>query len=208
MQDTLGILDNFFTTELAVTIYSIHKGDGNLADRISLRLCCDGQRHLHGEPSGVGALKQLLQHAALIQSEAASQIADARAEHGVGKDVCALAGELALQIPAIYTSITGISGAGDDIVVTLGALGDHLRDELGVMAEVGIHDYDVVPLRELESVNICGAEAELSSPCLQLHMWRIGLDQLLCDILSSVGRAVIDDYEFPVDISMRLKTRG
>lgn len=201
LQNALGIFHNLLAAELAVAIHSVDEGDGHLSDREALGLGRNSQSHLHGETTDVRALEQLLQHVPLVQPEGTGQVAHAGAQHGVGKDVGALGGKLALEVPAVNTTVAGIAGARDDVVVAGLLLGNHLGDELGVVAEVGVHDNDVVALGELEAVNVGGTESELACAGLQLHMGSVELDELGGDILGAVGRTVVDDYEFPVDVS-------
>ena len=54
------------------------------------------------------------------------------------------------QIPAIDTAITSIPRPCHDIVVLRRLLADHLRYELGVMAEIGVHDNYEVTSSELD----------------------------------------------------------
>lgn len=76
-----------------------------------------------------------------------------------------------------------------------------MRDELGVVREVGVHDDDKVARNELEAVHVGGSETELACSRLQLDMGSIGFDELVRDFLCAVGGAVVDDNEFPVEFA-------
>jgi hypothetical protein len=68
------------------------------------------------------------------------------------------------------------------------------------MREIGVHDDDEVSGRELEPVDVGRTETELAGSCVQFDVrGAVGLDQLLCDILGSVGGAVVYDEDFPVE---------
>ena len=71
-----------------------------------------------------------------------------------------------------------------------------------MVGEIGIHDNHKVASRELQAVDICRSESELSSARLQQDLvGAISLDELLSDVLSAVGRSVVDDDEFPIEIA-------
>jgi hypothetical protein len=73
-------------------------------------------------------------------------------------------------------------------------LGDHLRDEFGVVREVGVHDYYVVAGAELQTVDVGGSEAELACARVEVDMWGVDFGELLGDGLGAVGRGVVDYY--------------
>lgn len=73
-----------------------------------------------------------------------------------------------------------------------------------MVAEVGVHDDDEVARRELQAVHVCRSQTQLPCAWLQDYMRGICLDQLLCYDLCSVGRAVIDDYEFPFQVTAKV----
>jgi hypothetical protein len=71
-----------------------------------------------------------------------------------------------------------------------------------VVAEVGVHDNYVVSCRELQAVDVGGAEAEFAGSGLQFDVLGAdGGDELLCDFLGAVGGAVVDDDDFPVEVA-------
>jgi hypothetical protein len=74
-----------------------------------------------------------------------------------------------------------------------------------VVAEVGVHDDDEVARRELQAMDVCGAEAELAGAGLQLDAIAaaggvVGFLQSAGDGLGAVGAAVVDDDDFPVEV--------
>lgn len=71
-----------------------------------------------------------------------------------------------------------------------------------MVAEVGVHDDDIVAGRELQAVDVGGAEAEFACARLQFDVLGAdGGDELLCDFLGAVGRAVVDDDDFPIEVA-------
>jgi len=70
------------------------------------------------------------------------------------------------------------------------------------VAEVGVHDDDIVAGRELKTVDVRRAETEFACSGLQFDVLGAdGGDELLCDFLGAVGGAVVDDDDFPVEVS-------
>jgi hypothetical protein len=76
-----------------------------------------------------------------------------------------------------------------------------LGQEFGVVAEVGVHDDDIVACRELQAVDVGRAETEFACSRVQFDVLGAdGGDELLCDFLGAVGGAVVDDDDFPVEV--------
>lgn len=142
-----------------------------------------------------------MQDAFLVQAEAASEVTDTGAEDGVGKQVGAAADKLALEIPAKDAAVARVARAGDNVIVGRLLQRNHLRDELGVVAKVGVHDDDKVARRKLQAVDVGGAEAELAGARLEEDVRLVRLDQLVGDFLCSIGRSVVDNDELPVELA-------
>ena len=70
-----------------------------------------------------------------------------------------------------------------------------------MVAEVGVHDDDEVARDELQAVDVGGAEAQLAGASLEDDVGGVGLDELVGDVLGAVGRAVVDDDEFPIELA-------
>ncbi|KAI9148067.1 3-oxoacyl-(acyl carrier protein) reductase [Paramyrothecium foliicola] len=206
-EDTLGVADNLVAAQLGLAVQAVDEGDGHLGDGEAHGLGTDHQLHLEAVALALGAGNGLLQDALLVEAEAARQVADAGAEDGVGEQVGAAADELALEVPAEDAAVAGVAGARDDVVVGRLLQGDHLGDELGVVAEVGVHDDDEVARDELQAVDVGGAEAQLAGARLEDDVRGVGLDELLGDLLGAVGGAVVDDDDFPVKVAARKKER-
>lgn len=206
-QDALSILDNLLGAQFRVAVHTVDKGDGYLANGVPHRLGCYRQSHLHTETAHIGRLKELLEHRTLVEPETARQVAHARPQHGIGKDVGALAGELALEVPAVDAAAGLVARARHNVVVVFLLQRNHLRDELGVVAKVGVHDDDVVALGKLQAVDVGGAEPELARARLEDDVGSVGLDELLGDVLGAVGRAVVDDDELPIDVAVRTEPK-
>ena len=200
-QYTLGVLDNLVTTQLALAIHTINEGDGNLSNRAAHSLGANHHLHLEGISLAFGARNHLLQHTLLIQTEAARQVAHTRSQHGIREEIGSTAHKLALQVPAEHTAVASISGARDDVVVALRLDCDHLGDELGVVAEVGVHDDDEVAGDELQAVDVGGAEAKFARSGLEDDVGSVSFDKLEGDFLGAIGGTVVDDDEFPVEFA-------
>jgi hypothetical protein len=69
------------------------------------------------------------------------------------------------------------------------------------VAEVGVHDDDVVAFGELQAVHVRCAEAELARAGLEDDVRAVGFFELFRDCLGAVRGAVVDDYEFPVNVA-------
>lgn len=201
-QHTLGVLDNLVTTELAVAVDAVDKGNGYLGDRAPHSLGANHHLHLERVALALGARDDLVEHALLVEAEAARQIADAGAQDGVGEEVGAAGDELALEVPAVDAAVAGVAGARDDVVVALLLAGDHLGDELGVVGEVGVHDDDKVAGDELQAVDVGGSQAQLAGAGFEDDVRGVGLDELVGDFLGTVGGAVVDDDEFPFELAV------
>lgn len=72
-----------------------------------------------------------------------------------------------------------------------------------MVGEVCVHDDDKVSLGELEAMHVGGSQTEFARAGLEddalLGFGVVGGDELFGDILGSVGRAVVDDDDFPVE---------
>ena len=63
-------------------------------------------------------------------------------------------------VPAIDSTIASIACAGDHVKVAFLLLQDELGDELGVVAQVRVHDYDEVARGVLDPVHIGCTETQ------------------------------------------------
>lgn len=184
---SLGVLDNLVTTQLALAVHSVHERNGHLSNSAAHGLGANHHLHLERISLALRARNDLFQNALLVQAEAAREVADARPQHGVGKQVGAAADKLALQVPAKDAAVASVARAGDDVVAALLLQGNHLGDELGVVAEVGVHDDDEVARDELQAVDVGRSEAQLAGSSLEDDVGCVGLDELVGHVLRSVG---------------------
>lgn len=68
-----------------------------------------------------------------------------------------------------------------------------------MVAEVGVHDDDVVTRCELQAVDVGGAQAEFAGAWFQDDVvCAVERLELVGDFLGAVGGAVVDDDYFPV----------
>lgn len=184
-----------------LAVDTVDERDGDLGNCAAHGLCPDHQLHLESVALALRAGNDLLQHCLLVQPEAASQVADPRPQDGIGEQVRPAGHELALEVPAEDASVAGVAGARHDIVVLCLLQGHHLRDELGVVGEVGVHDDDEGTGDKLETVNVGGSEAKLAGAGLEEDVGSVGLDELVGDLLGAVGGAIVDDHEFPIKVA-------
>ena len=63
-------------------------------------------------------------------------------------------------VPAIDSTIASIACAGDHVKVAFLLLQDELGDELGVVAQVRVHDYDEVARGVLDPVHVSCTEPQ------------------------------------------------
>jgi hypothetical protein len=205
-QDSLRILHNLIPSQLTLPIHPIDKTNRHLRNRTPH--CLRPHHHLHLERVALTLRTEhdLLQHLLLIQPKTAREIAHAGPQNRIGKQIRAPADELPLQIPTVHAAIARVPRARDDVVASvrrqLLLLRDHPRDELRVVREVGVHDDDEGARGELQAVDIGRPKAELASAGLEEDVGGVGFCELVGDDLRSVGGAVVDDYEFPVEVSV------
>lgn len=71
-----------------------------------------------------------------------------------------------------------------------------------MVAEIGVHDDHEVPRRELETVDVGCSKTELAGSGLEDDV--VGAPyflELFCDFLGAIGGSVVDDDDFPVEVS-------
>lgn len=206
VENTLEVLDDLGSAELALAEEAIHKGNGALLDLVAHGLGADHHLHLEAVTLALSAGNDLLQHLLLVQTEATRQVADAGHQHDVGDQVGSARGELAEEVPAVNTTLdisaVRIPRAGDNIRVGLLLDSDHLGDELGVVAEVGVHDDDEVAGSKLQTVDVGGAQAELTLAGLKDNVFgAVKALELLADLEGTVRGAIVNDNNFPIQVA-------
>mmetsp|Transcript_33057 Transcript_33057/g.104592 ORF Transcript_33057/g.104592 Transcript_33057/m.104592 type:complete len:254 (-) Transcript_33057:78-839(-) len=107
-------------------------------------------------------LHDILQHVPLVQPEAPRKVRHSRIQQHLREVVGYPRCELTLQIPSSDTPAAAVPRAGNDVGVGAGLRRDKLRDELGMVAHVGIHKDDVVSLGLLQAIHVGRAEPELA----------------------------------------------
>ena len=70
-----------------------------------------------------------------------------------------------------------------------------------MVGEIRVHDYHVVAGSKLQAVYVCGSETQLAGAGFQEDMRSVSFRELVGNDLGSIGAAIVDDYEFPVQIS-------
>ncbi len=78
-----------------------------------------------------------------------------------------------------------------------------------MVGEVGVHDDDEGARGVLEAVDVGGAEAEFAGAGVEFYvLGAVGFDELFGDGLGAVGGAVVDDYDFPVELAGYMLVKG
>ena len=206
-QNTLEVLDNLRSTELGFAIETVDESDGTLRDLVAHGLGTDHHLHLEAVSLALGVEDNLLQHRLLVKTETARQVAHAGHQHDIRNQVRSARSELAEQVPAIDTALdvsaVGISGSGDNVGFGLLLDLDHLGDELGVVAEIGVHDNDEVAGNIFQAVHVRGSETKLALTGLQDNVFgAIELLELLRDLEGAVRGSVVDHNNLPIQLSI------
>lgn len=161
VENTLEVLDDLGSAKLALAKEAINKGNRALLDLITHGFGTDHHLHLEAVTLALSAGNNLLQHLLLVQTEATRQVADAGHQHDVGDQVGSARGKLAEEVPAVNSALdisaVRIPRASDNVRVGLLLDSNHLGDELGVVAEVGVHDNDEVAGGILQAVDVGGS---------------------------------------------------
>lgn len=80
---------------------------------------------------------------------------------------------------------------------------DHLRDELRVVAEVGVHDDNKVARGIFQAVDVSCTQTKLALTGLKDDVFRaIEVLELLRDLEGAVRGSVVDDNNFPIQLSI------
>lgn len=132
-----------------------------------------------------------------------------------------------MEIPAENTAVAKVPCAGYDIVVVFALQFNELWNEFGlqskkkcfvntfaiglhidncvetyVMTQIGIHNNDEIAICVFYAMNVCSSQAQFRcSRAQQNFILAVDLLQLLRNILSAVGTAIVDDNDFKVDIT-------
>lgn len=77
-----------------------------------------------------------------------------------------------------------------------------------MVGEVGVHDDYEVAGAVLQAVDVGCAEAELAFSGVQVDAAGVGFCELVGDELRAVWGGVVDDYEFPVEVSGMERVRN
>jgi hypothetical protein len=72
-----------------------------------------------------------------------------------------------------------------------------------MMGEIGVHDDNKIPSHKLKPVNIRSSETELSGARFEDDaVGAVSSDKLFRDLLGSVGGAIVNNNEFPVELAV------
>ena len=191
------------TPQFTLPIQPIHKRNRTLGNLESHRLRTHHHLHLETIPLAHSIVDNLLQHILLVQPKAPSQVAHTGHQHDISDEVRRARRELAEQVPAVHPALniaaTRIPRPADNVRVRLLLDLDHRGYELGMMAEVGVHDDHEIARGELQPVDVRRSESEFARARLEDDV--LGAPeslQLFRDFERAVRRAVVDNDHFPV----------
>lgn len=69
------------------------------------------------------------------------------------------------------------------------------------MAEIGIHEHNVIVLALVETVDVGGTETELAGAGSQNNLvGTVDPDEVLDAFLSAIGRGIVDNDDFHLDV--------
>lgn len=68
-----------------------------------------------------------------------------------------------------------------------------------MMAEIRIHNDYKVTSDELQAVNVCCTQSQLSSSRFEYHIFAVNIYQFFRDFLCTVRRGIVDDDYFPIE---------
>jgi len=140
----------------------------------------------------------LLQHFLLIQPEASRQIAHARAQHRVGKDIGPLGHQLGLQVPTkTPLSLEYLVPVTKSQSSSLDA--HHLGMNLGWWLKSASMMMTKFPITNCR-MHVCRSETELACTKLQEDAARVNLLKLLCYVLRAVRAGIVDNDDFPIKV--------
>lgn len=208
--NALEILDDLGSAQLAFAVQTVHESNRALDNLVAHGLGADHHLHLETVSLALSAGDDLLQNGLLVQTETTSQVADTGHEHHVRDQVSGTRGELAEQIPAVNTtlavSIVGVPGTGHNVGVGLLLNADHFGNELGMVAEIGVHDDNVVAGAVDETMDVSSSKAELALAGLQVDvLGAVELLELLSDLEGAVRGAIVDNNDLPVQVATRVR---
>lgn len=208
--NTLEVLDDLRSTELGFAVETVDESDGTLVDLVAHGLSTDHHLHLEAVSLALGVENHLLQHRLLVKAETARQVTHAGHQHDIRDQVGSARSELAEQVPAVDTALdvsaVGITGSGHNVGIGLLLNPDHFGNELGVVAEVGVHDDDEVAGDIFQAVHVGGSKTELALTGLEDNVFgAIELLELLRDLKGAVRGSVVDNNNLPIQLP---KIRG
>lgn len=207
VEHTLEIFDDLRATQLAVAVETVDEGDGAFIDLVSQCLGTNHHFHLETVSLTLCACNDLLQNGLLVQTEATGQITNSGHQHNIGDQVGGTRSELSEKIPTVDTSLNiatvRITCTSNNVGVVLFLDANHFGDELGVVAEVGVHDNHKVTGCEFQTMNVSRSEAEFALARLQDNVLRaIELLELLANLEGAVRGAIVHDDNLPIQFAV------
>merc|ERR1719180_110243 len=188
--------------KLAFTIHTVNKADWHLANGETKLSRPDHHFHLEDVAFGHCCSYQPLQNLFSVQSEAACEVRDAGSQEKLCHKIGSSRYYLPFQVPSIDSTIASIASASDNIKVAFLLLQDELRDELWVVAQVGVHDDDVVARGVLDPMHIGCAQSKFLCSWSQYYpLNSVDLFKLLSRLQGPVWAAIVDHNDLKVKAS-------
>lgn len=212
VEHTLQIFNNLVSSQLALAVETVDESDRALSHLEAHGLGANHHLHLEAVALALSACDDLLKHVLLVQPEATGQVANAWHEHHVCDQIGCTRGEFAEQIPSVNTTLdvstACVASPGDNVGVGLLLDLDHLRNELGVVAEISVHDYHKVAIAMVQAMNVGGTQTELSLAGLQVDVFgAVESLKLLGDFEGAVRGAIVDNHNFPVQVATKERVK-
>jgi hypothetical protein len=197
----LKVTKNLTSAELGLTEDSVDEGDGHFLDGVAHVLSAHDDLHLEDVASALHRLECLLEHVLLVKTERSSEIGGLRSEESSSQEVGNTGGQLAIQVPAVDSAVLSVSGSSDDVSTSLTLLLDELRNDLGVMAEIGVHKDHEFSSALAQTIDVGRAETELAGAGVKLNLiLTIDTLKILHNFLSAIGRIIVYDDDLHLDL--------
>lgn len=106
IQQILSELNDFRTSQLGLTVDTIHERNRHLANGVVQLPGPNNHLHLEDVALGLAAGDELFEHILFVQPERSGQVRGVRPEQQLGQEVRSPGDELSLKVPPVDTAIS------------------------------------------------------------------------------------------------------